>query len=391
MKQLSIYLPSLAADYSGVCSALFDLPCLVIIQDAGCCTRNYVDYDEPRWSRTKRTTLCAQLRTIDAILGNDEKLITLAQEGAEQLRPAFIALVGSPVPALTGTDFEGIAREVENRTGLPVLGFGTTGFANCHRGMDMALGALCARFARLEAAPCPGQVNVLGLTPLDFGAGGNDQRIRDWLAAAGFGVNACMAMGCTLDQIARLGEARVNLVVSRGGMQAARWLERTFGTPWVAGVPVGERGGAALAGLIRATASGGSSHVYHSQGEPRGNHPLLVVGEQILANSLRSALTLAGCPGPITVASLFGLDRALALPGDMALDGEETLFSLLRGGRFRGLIADPLITGLPGARGLWTGEWVHPAVSSSLYWDRVPPLLGEETDALLCAWMEKGG
>ena len=389
MKQLSIYLPPLAADYSGVCTALFELNCLIIIEDAACCTRNYVDYDEPRWSRTKRTTLCAQLRTMDAILGNDEKLVELAAEGAAWIRPDFIALVGSPVPALIGTDFAGIAREVEARTGLPALGFGTSGFSNCHRGVDMALEALCARFARPGVRPCPGQVNLLGLTPLDFGAGGNDAKLRDWLAEAGFGVNASLAMGCTLDQIARLGAAQVNLVVSRGGLGAARWLERTFGTPWVAGVPVGTAEGERLAGLMRASAADGLSRVCPPPIPARGERPVLVVGEQIWANSLRSALALAGHPGPVTVASLFGLDRALALPGDLALEGEDALLALLREGSFRGLIADPLITGLPGAQGLWTGEWVHPAVSSNLYWDRVPSLLGAETDALLGTWMEK--
>ena len=63
MARLSLFLPSFAADYSGVCSCLFDLDALVVVADAACCTRNYIDYDEPRWSRGKTTTLCAQLRT----------------------------------------------------------------------------------------------------------------------------------------------------------------------------------------------------------------------------------------------------------------------------------------------------------------------------------------
>jgi hypothetical protein len=50
MEQLSIYLPPFAGDYSGVCSALYDLNCVIIIDDASCCTRNYVSYDEPRWT-----------------------------------------------------------------------------------------------------------------------------------------------------------------------------------------------------------------------------------------------------------------------------------------------------------------------------------------------------
>ena len=51
MARLSLFLPSFAADYSGVCSCLFDLDALVVVADAACCTRNYIDYDEPRWSR----------------------------------------------------------------------------------------------------------------------------------------------------------------------------------------------------------------------------------------------------------------------------------------------------------------------------------------------------
>ena len=47
MARLSLFLPSFAADYSGVCSCLFDLDALVVVADAACCTRNYIDYDEP--------------------------------------------------------------------------------------------------------------------------------------------------------------------------------------------------------------------------------------------------------------------------------------------------------------------------------------------------------
>ena len=48
MNNLSIWLPPFAGDYSGACSALFDFNALIILNDAACCTRNYVEYEEPR-------------------------------------------------------------------------------------------------------------------------------------------------------------------------------------------------------------------------------------------------------------------------------------------------------------------------------------------------------
>ena len=389
MRQLSIYLPPFAGDYSGVCSALFDFNCLIIIQDAACCTRNYVDYDEPRWSRTKRTTLCAQLRTIDAILGNDQKLVDKAVEAARQFSPDFIALLGSPVPALIGTDFPGIAREVEALSGRPALGFATTGFAPYHRGIGMAMEALCRRFALPWEGPRAG-VNVLGLTPLDFGAVGSETRLGAWLEDAGLSLNCALAMGCSMEEVTHLSRAQVSLVVSRGGLPAARLLEARFGIPWVAGVPVNGETRARLAALLWAAITDGHSRVLQPEsGADRGT-PLLIVGEQVAANSLRCALTLSGRQGPITVASLFGLDQTLALGGDLDLTGESQLLELLAGGTYAGVIADPLITGLPHAQDLWRGEWVHPAVSSNLCWDRVPVLLTDETDTLLEAWAGRG-
>ena len=37
MGKLSIYLPPFAGDYSGVCSALYDFNCLIVLCDASCC------------------------------------------------------------------------------------------------------------------------------------------------------------------------------------------------------------------------------------------------------------------------------------------------------------------------------------------------------------------
>ena len=47
---------------------------------------------------------CSGLRELDAVLGNDEKFIRNICEAAKEMHPNFIALVGSPVPMVIGTD-----------------------------------------------------------------------------------------------------------------------------------------------------------------------------------------------------------------------------------------------------------------------------------------------
>ena len=73
MARLSLFLPPPAGDYSGAAGVLFGLDCLVVLVDAGCCTRNYTEYDEPRWARRRKTAFSAQLRTLEAVLGDEER------------------------------------------------------------------------------------------------------------------------------------------------------------------------------------------------------------------------------------------------------------------------------------------------------------------------------
>ena len=85
MRKLWITLPALAPDYSGVCSAMFELGGLSVIHDASGCTGNYTGYDEPRWYGSKSAVFCSGLREIDAVLGRDDKLIDQIVKGVVRI------------------------------------------------------------------------------------------------------------------------------------------------------------------------------------------------------------------------------------------------------------------------------------------------------------------
>ncbi len=384
MKQLSIYLPTFSSDYSGVCSALFDLNCLVVINDAQGCTGNYINCDEPRWTVKKKSILCSQLRTMDAVLGNDEKVILQVVEAAEKLHADFIAVLGSPVPAIIGMDMTGMAREIEARSGRPALGFNTTGFSYYNKGVSDAFMMLLKRFTAPAGMTIANSVNILGLTPLDFSANNNSKLFRKLLEEHGFKINASLLMESDLEQVRRAAGAAVNLVVSQTGWAAAQYMRAQFGIPYIVAVPLGQRYSQSIIQMLRQTELDKVSRII--TGGPstqKAVSSMLVVGEQVMANSLRAALWQAGSCRRITVASFFALEPALALPEDILLKDEGHLIKMLRSGKYDSMLADPLIAGIPAAKTLKCHVLPHPAVSGYLYWNQMPLLVGAEMENLL--------
>lgn len=361
---------------------MFDFSCLIVLCDAACCTKNYIDYDEPRWSRDKTTTLCAQLRTLEVTLGDDRRILRQAAEAVQAQRPDFAALLGSPVPAIVGMDLAGMARELEEQTGIPALGLETTGFSAYRRGIELAQTALFRRFADSTAPKLPRTVNLLGVTPLDFGARGGAAALRAAVERAGFSVQCSFSMDCTLDQVRRCAGAAGNLVVSASGLALAREMERTLGIPYTAFVPMGEEIHP-LKELLEQMQETGVSQLPADHGPSRDGPGLLIVGDQVMAHSVRLALRRLGVQAPIHVGSFFGLDPALAAPGDLRLDREADLIRALRSGRYAALIGDPLLEGIPDTAGLHLIPLPHPAVSGPLHWDEVSDPTGAEFSALL--------
>ncbi len=250
MKQTARIISTYSADVMGVCSALFELGGMTIMHDASGCNSTYTTHDEPRWYDMDSMVYISGISEMEAIMGDDEKLISDIVDAAAVLKPAFIAIAGTPIPTMTGFDFEAVASVIEHRTGIPSFGFPTTGMNTYIHGASMAFAGIAERFVDDPDSCCmrPNgiKVNVLGLTPLDFSVNGTDDSIVQWLGREGFEVVSKWAMGSSLDEIRRSAEADVNLVVSAAGYGAAKVLYERFGMPYAIGFPAGNE----LPGLL---------------------------------------------------------------------------------------------------------------------------------------------
>lgn len=374
-----MYLPPFSPDYSGVSSVLFDLKTVTAMHDASGCTGNYTGYDEPRWYGSQSAIYCSGLREIDAVLGDDEKLIKKMIAAAEDLNPDLLALVGSPVPMVVGSDLAGIAAELEQRTGIPSFGFDTTGTAYYDKGAALAVTALLERFAPVTES-IPGTVNLVGATPMDFGTEEVLKELQKAVITRGFSITACLSMGYTLDQLRQAGSAQVNLAVSRTGLMIARRMEKQYGIPYLCGLPIGERGARSyFSALEQVMATRKSKEL---TGSACGDPKILIIGEQVRSNAIRLAIeSLSGEKS--AVGCLFGAEACLTLPQDKDLKMERQICEEINRPDYHIVIADPFLQPLltnPDTIFLINPQF---AVSSYLGARHTVPLMGNFFDKWL--------
>lgn len=322
MKGLRLYLPPFAPDTSGAAAVLYPLGGMVVIVDAGGCAGNICGFDEPRWQEegAKSAVFSAGLRDMDAIMGRDDKLIEKVRLACEEIEPQFIAFIGTPVPAVIGTDYRALTRMAKKATGLPAIAVDSDGTKLYDAGGGKALLALCRAFAKGQTAGHCGTIGLLGLTPLDFSAGERD-RLADALREEGWSAVCCYDRLTDFTQPC----CRKNLVVSPLGLPAARFLAEHCGIPYEIGLP-----GAFLNNLTAKIASGLAKEDH-----------VLIIHQQVLAGALRRALRQGGHHGPITCATFFEQPAGTSEPGDAVFREEDEFQAFVAGGRFTAIVGDP--------------------------------------------------
>ncbi len=357
MKDISMLLPTPAPDLVGACSLLFELGGLTVIHDAAGCMENYAVFDEPRWYKGSAMTYSSGLKHMDAVLGDEDRLISQLADAAETEKPAFIAIVGSPVPYTLGMDLDGVAAEVVSRTGIPSFALQCGGFAPYDAGIADALLHIVRLFCKKSAHTEKRSVNLLGATPLDL-SDAEKEGMCSLLSDEGVKVKSLLCMGASVEDIRRAGEAEANLVISYGGLAAARYMRTAFGIPYACGLPIN----AAHARLLCSRLFDGAQSMPAMINGAR----CLVLGEQIYAASMAEALRLDGIDAAAGVT--MSLDRAeMSHIPALYLPEEQDIALTLNGG-YDVIAGDPLYGLLSGDK--TKSKYVsrpHTALSSRLY------------------------
>ncbi len=381
MKGLRKYLTPFAPDQSGAVSVLYELGGMLVICDAGGCTGNVCGFDEPRWFETRSAVFSAGLRDMDAILGRDDRLVAKLADAAEKLDVTFAAVIGTPVPAVIGTDYRALERMLAKKTELPVLTVNTDGMELYDRGEEKAYLVLFGRFAgeNVDVEPgniektqtaesCDGKrngknedvsvdiedrprVGIIGMTPQDVSDLKAADKIRKVYADQGMRA-ICYGMGDRLDEVRNASLAAKNVVVSPAALKAAQYLQKKFGTPYEIAYPLA------------------------SELVPEVNYQgkkILIVQQQVIANAVRKEIEKrTGEKEAITTATWFMrkeeilTDLNVDAADDISLKEEDDFISLVEKEGYDVIFADPCMERMiPGFEGVFI-PLTHFAVSGKL-------------------------
>ena len=377
MRGLRKYLTPFAPDQSGAVSVLYELGGLIAICDAGGCTGNVCGFDEPRWFEKKSALFSAGLRDMDAILGRDDRLVEKLVDAASKLDVNFVAIIGTPVPAVIGTDYYALGRMCEKKLNMPVMTIDTDGMELYDVGEEKAWLALFQTFAGKTADECEescapkdsedlaeeacapensGRIGILGLTPQDTSDLRTPEKIRKYYQKNGKeAICYCMGTGTSEDSCGHLyglenvcvaGNVEKNIVVSPAALKTAKYLEQTFGTPYEVGYPIAEE-------LVPEMDYQGKK--------------ILIVYQQVIGNAIRAEIRCrcqkvgkvecadkkadALNPGnadscrdtEITVASWFMMKPELSETGDISLREEDDYMELIQKENYDIVFADPMM------------------------------------------------
>ena len=238
MRGLRKYLTPFAPDQSGAVSVLYEFGGIIVICDAGGCTGNICGFDEPRWFESKSALFSAGLRDMDAILGRDDRLVAKLADAVTKLDAKFAAIIGTPVPAVIGTDYHALKRMTEKKVDLPILTVDTDGMELYDKGEEKAWKELFLVFAGEKEDVILGRIGILGMTPQDISDLRAADRIRERFAAEGK-TAVCFGMGNGLDDVKSVSNVEKKYRGIAGtALEAAKYLERTYGTPYETGYPL---------------------------------------------------------------------------------------------------------------------------------------------------------
>ena len=391
MKQIASRISIYSADAFGVCSALYELGGLCVMHDASGCNSTYNTHDEPRWYDFDSMVYISGLSEMEAIMGDDQKFIDDIVYTAKELSPNFIAMAGTPIPTMIGTDFKAIANIIEKETNIPTFGFDTTGMHSYVSGAYKAFEALAKRFLKRNDKESRGEkkesidkesreakntiikVNILGATPLDFSINKSVEAMVDLLKENNFEVISTWAMGSSLEYIKNAGDADVNLVVSYSGMGAAKYMYENLNIPYVIGTPFGKEFANKVIEDLKEVKSTKENKISYSNRKIDKDAEITIVGESIMSESLAYAISKEKNK-TVNVISSLETDEKLLLEGDKIAMFEDDIEKCLKNSKT--IIADPLFRPICPIDSNFI-SLPHEAFSGRIYRDEIPNIINK--------------
>jgi len=201
------------------------------------------DYVTPIFTMLERTPDFPQMTT-SVVSGRDLAMGTIRlpdtlRQVEKKLHPELIIVCASCSTILLQENLEVIAESANVEAEVIIYD------ANPYRMQEVVaaeglLTTLVKRFAQSQELTAKPSINIIGPASLSFHVRSDLIALRHMMTALGIDINVIAPLGASLDDLRNLPAAWVNIAPYRElGLDAAQYLETTFGTPTLYDAPIG--------------------------------------------------------------------------------------------------------------------------------------------------------
>lgn len=228
------FFPPPAPDFQFVSSALQYMDAIPFLLTAGGCGGALESAGTPKKDYRLSHT---RFNDIQMTMGVEEEAASCIASDywaqAPENRKSHVCLMGSAVPAFTGTDHNAI---VDQAPGLSVLDLGCDGFTFGISALARALKTLAKYTLLPQAQVRPGLVDILGYCGAVLGKPEKLESGMEYLRKCGFTPRFWGEGAFRGEELPQL-----NWVVSTAGLPQAEWMKEAYGVPYLTGIPFGSR------------------------------------------------------------------------------------------------------------------------------------------------------
>ena len=179
----------------------------------------------------------------DVVMGDVSRLEAALIEIDQNYMPKVIFVMGSSISAVIGTDIKGVCCYMEDKVNAKLIPLDHGGFRGDYSiGLIEVYKTLVKELVK-EPVEQKHTFNIIG-SSVGMYRTASDMIELERLIQEAYGLTKgtilCMETG--IEAIATMSSAKINLVISYEGIEAAKLLEAQYGIPYVYGVPYGYKG-----------------------------------------------------------------------------------------------------------------------------------------------------
>ena len=180
----------------------------------------------------------------DIIMGDVTRLEEAIKEIDNGYHPEVIFVVSSSVTSIIGADIKGVCNYMKEEVNARLIPVDTGGFKGDYSlGMKEGYNLLVKSLATAGTEKKAATYNILGASGCDYRMKSDLWEINS-LMEEGFSykLNSIVGMDSSVKALKELPQGAVNLVLRKEALEAAKYLEKEYGIPYVFGAPYGYDG-----------------------------------------------------------------------------------------------------------------------------------------------------